>query len=50
MGRADVALGVLDVDDPQHDDMELWSPSESRDTQCLFGRQVSRPVAILNLD
>ncbi|KAJ9098981.1 hypothetical protein QFC20_005799 [Naganishia adeliensis] len=32
---------VLNVDDPQHDDMELWSPSESRDDQCLFGRQTS---------
>ncbi|KAJ9111054.1 hypothetical protein QFC19_001252 [Naganishia cerealis] len=30
---------VLNIDDPNRDDMELWSPSESRDDQCLFGRQ-----------
>jgi len=37
-------LGVLSIDDPLHDDMEIWSPAESRDEQCLFGRQVSRRV------
>lgn len=25
--------------DPNHDDFELWSPSEGRDESCLFGRQ-----------
>ncbi|KAI0262354.1 Oligoxyloglucan reducing end-specific cellobiohydrolase [Gloeopeniophorella convolvens] len=29
----------LDVDDPGHDDFELWSPSEERSERCLFGRQ-----------
>ncbi|KAG2364310.1 vacuolar protein sorting/targeting protein 10 [Suillus spraguei] len=30
---------IVDVDDPGHDDFELWSPSEERDSLCLFGRQ-----------
>ncbi|KAG1747763.1 uncharacterized protein EDB91DRAFT_1245255 [Suillus paluster] len=30
---------VVDVEDPGHDDFELWSPSEERDQLCLFGRQ-----------
>ncbi|KAJ9094955.1 hypothetical protein QFC21_005747 [Naganishia friedmannii] len=30
---------ILNTEDPNRDDMELWSPSESRDDQCLFGRQ-----------
>ncbi|KAJ7355652.1 vacuolar protein sorting/targeting protein 10 [Mycena albidolilacea] len=30
---------VLSVEDPGHDDFELWSPSEERQEQCLFGRQ-----------
>ncbi|OSD04902.1 Oligoxyloglucan reducing end-specific cellobiohydrolase [Trametes coccinea BRFM310] len=30
---------VLDVDDANHDDFELWSPSEGREEQCLFGKQ-----------
>ncbi|EIM80281.1 Oligoxyloglucan reducing end-specific cellobiohydrolase [Stereum hirsutum FP-91666 SS1] len=30
---------VLDVQDPGHDDFELWSPSEERNERCLFGRQ-----------
>ena len=29
------------MDDPGHDDFELWSPSEERSERCLFGRQVS---------
>ena len=33
---------VLSVDDPGKDDFELWSPSEEREEQCLFGRQVRR--------
>lgn len=33
--------GVLDTEDPNHDDFELWSPSEGRSEACLFGRQVS---------
>jgi hypothetical protein len=36
-----ITIGVLSIDDPLHDDMEVWSPAESRDEQCLFGRQVS---------
>lgn len=28
------------MDDPNHDDFELWSPAEVRDETCLFGRQV----------
>ncbi|KAF5379599.1 hypothetical protein D9757_009216 [Collybiopsis confluens] len=30
---------VLNVEDPAHDDFELWSPSEDRAERCLFGRQ-----------
>ncbi|MBW0519773.1 hypothetical protein O181_059488 [Austropuccinia psidii MF-1] len=30
---------VLDPTDPNHDDFELWSPSETRAEPCLFGRQ-----------
>ncbi|PSR72220.1 hypothetical protein PHLCEN_2v11927, partial [Hermanssonia centrifuga] len=30
---------ILNPDDPNHDDFELWSPSEERQEQCLFGRQ-----------
>ncbi|KZP04862.1 Oligoxyloglucan reducing end-specific cellobiohydrolase [Athelia psychrophila] len=30
---------VLDPDDLNHDDFELWSPSEERSELCLFGRQ-----------
>ncbi|OAX38327.1 Oligoxyloglucan reducing end-specific cellobiohydrolase, partial [Rhizopogon vinicolor AM-OR11-026] len=30
---------VVDVEDPGHDDFELWSPSEERAQLCLFGRQ-----------
>ncbi|KAJ6624911.1 Oligoxyloglucan reducing end-specific cellobiohydrolase [Mycena sp. CBHHK59/15] len=30
---------VLSVDNPGNDDFELWSPSEERTEQCLFGRQ-----------
>ncbi|EPQ56214.1 Oligoxyloglucan reducing end-specific cellobiohydrolase [Gloeophyllum trabeum ATCC 11539] len=30
---------VLDVQDPAHDDFELWSPSHERAELCLFGRQ-----------
>ena len=33
-------LGILNEDDPAHDDFELWSPSEGRTETCLFGRQV----------
>lgn len=33
-------LGRLDADNPSQDDFELWSPSEEREEQCLFGRQV----------
>ena len=36
----------LDPDDPVNDDFELWSPSEEREEQCLFGRQV-RPSLLV---
>ncbi len=36
-------LGKLDMEDPGHDDFELWSPSEERAERCLFGRQVNKP-------
>ncbi|KIY66769.1 vacuolar protein sorting/targeting protein 10 [Cylindrobasidium torrendii FP15055 ss-10] len=29
----------LSIEDPGNDDFELWSPSEERSEQCLFGRQ-----------
>ncbi|RXK41140.1 signal sequence binding protein [Tremella mesenterica] len=29
----------LKIEDPNHDDFELWSPSEGREEACLFGRQ-----------
>ncbi len=32
---------MYDENDPNHDDFELWSPSESRTEACLFGRRVS---------
>lgn len=37
-----ILLGKLDVEDPEHDDFELWSPSEERAERCLFGRQVNK--------
>ncbi|KAF9551404.1 Oligoxyloglucan reducing end-specific cellobiohydrolase [Agrocybe pediades] len=30
---------AINIEDPGHDDFELWSPSEERPEQCLFGRQ-----------
>lgn len=33
--------GNLDLANPNNDDFELWSPSEEREEQCLFGVQVS---------
>ncbi|KAG1845862.1 hypothetical protein DFJ58DRAFT_730700 [Suillus subalutaceus] len=30
---------LVDAQNPGHDDFELWSPSEERDSLCLFGRQ-----------
>lgn len=30
---------VLNLDDPNNDDFELWSPAENRDEKCMFGRQ-----------
>ena len=30
--------GQISVDDPGHDDFELWSPSSERLERCLFGR------------
>jgi hypothetical protein len=40
--------GVLSVEDPGHDDFELWSPSEERSERCLFGRQVQRAALPIN--
>lgn len=34
---SDTYAGKLDLQDPSHDDFELWSPSEEREEQCLFG-------------
>lgn len=39
----------LSVDDPGQDDFELWSPSEEREEQCLFGRQVRSANATQNV-
>ncbi|EDR05456.1 uncharacterized protein LACBIDRAFT_329753 [Laccaria bicolor S238N-H82] len=33
------SLGDLSADNPEKDDFEMWSPSENRPQQCLFGRQ-----------
>jgi len=33
-------VGNIDTENPGKDDFELWSPSEDRPEQCLFGRQV----------
>ena len=33
-------VGDIDAENPGKDDFELWSPSEDRPEQCLFGRQV----------
>ncbi|KAH7881943.1 hypothetical protein F5I97DRAFT_1932104 [Phlebopus sp. FC_14] len=30
---------ILNIENPAHDDFELWSPSEERQEVCLFGRQ-----------
>ncbi|KAJ6476355.1 Oligoxyloglucan reducing end-specific cellobiohydrolase [Mycena sanguinolenta] len=30
---------VMNVDDPGHGDLELWSPSDERAERCLFGRE-----------
>ncbi|KAI0248766.1 Oligoxyloglucan reducing end-specific cellobiohydrolase [Lactifluus subvellereus] len=30
---------ILDIEDPGHDDFELWTPSTERAERCLFGRQ-----------
>lgn len=35
-----LTVGTLNIEDPGHDDFELWSPSEERAERCLFGRQV----------
>ena len=33
----------LDLSRPNDDDFELWSPSQSRQEPCLFGKQVCNP-------
>ncbi|KAK4688992.1 hypothetical protein P7C73_g1101, partial [Tremellales sp. Uapishka_1] len=37
--QSGLIVGELKIEDPNHDDFELWSPSEGRDETCLFGRQ-----------
>ena len=37
-------LGNIDLENPGKDDFELWSPSEDRAEQCLFGRQVRSSI------
>jgi hypothetical protein len=32
-------VGELKIEDPNHDDFEIWSPATGRDEVCLFGRQ-----------
>lgn len=39
------AAGVMNLEDPGHDDFEFWSPSEEREERCLFGRRVRAPFA-----
>ena len=37
---------LIDQENPNDDDFELWSPAESRDEPCLFGRQVRCPCLL----
>ncbi|KAG0798808.1 hypothetical protein G6F22_003854 [Rhizopus arrhizus] len=32
---------VLDLDNPNNDDFELWSPEDTRGEKCLFGRETA---------
>lgn len=41
------SAGKLDPQKPGDDDFELWSPSEERVESCLFGRQVSTAMGLL---
>ncbi|KAF8962397.1 vacuolar protein sorting/targeting protein 10 [Flammula alnicola] len=41
---------LVNIEDPGHDDFELWSPSESRPEQCLFGRQTKYHRRVRNAD
>lgn len=34
-------VGVLDLDNPNNDDFELWSPEDTRGEKCLFGRETA---------
>ncbi|KAH9036733.1 hypothetical protein EDB83DRAFT_2524754 [Lactarius deliciosus] len=36
-------IGKSDIEDPGHDDFELWSPGEERSERRLFGRQTPVP-------
>lgn len=36
-----VYIGLLDLDHPNDDDFELWSPEDTRGEKCLFGRETS---------
>lgn len=38
--------GKFDSVNPSNSDFELWSPSEEREEQCLFGQQVRSPVPL----
>lgn len=44
----DVCQGNLNPGDPNNDDFELWSPSQIRGDNCLFGRQVCRQSLLVN--
>lgn len=34
----------LDLNNPENDDFELWSPEDTRGEKCLFGREVNIPL------
>ncbi|KAL6301716.1 hypothetical protein BKA93DRAFT_738184 [Sparassis latifolia] len=40
----------LNVEDPGHDDFELWSPSEQRSELCLFGRRTLYHRRVRNVE
>jgi len=41
---------AVNIEDPGKDDFELWSPSEDRPEQCLFGRQTLYHRRVRNAD
>ncbi|KAI9488126.1 hypothetical protein BDB00DRAFT_849759 [Zychaea mexicana] len=40
----------LDLNNPEHDDFELWSPEDTRGETCLFGRETKYYRRIQNRD